>query len=111
MERTAQERAYTDAYPHSEHRIILLDGEPVGRLWLADGPDERLLIDIAVLPEARRQGAGRAATAQAIAEAEALGLRVRVTVERQNTASLALCASLGFVEQGGDELLVSLVRA
>ena len=37
MQFRAQLSAYTQMYPNSCYHVVLLDGKPVGRLWVAPG--------------------------------------------------------------------------
>src|SRR5438045_9747433 len=52
MEFNNEQRWYETAYPDAEHRIILGDGEPIGRILVNRTPESRLLIDVALLPDA-----------------------------------------------------------
>jgi len=67
--------------------------------WLVG--DELQILNLAVHPEARHRGAGRALITLALREAEAVGARViTLEVQRQNAAALALYHELGFRECG-----------
>jgi GNAT superfamily N-acetyltransferase len=90
--------------------VLLLDGRPVGRLWVAWPPDACVLVDMILLPEHRRAGLGTLVVADVLAEADRRSVPVRLTVERTNAPSLAFCARLGFSETGGDEVYVRLER-
>ena len=74
---------------------MLLDGHPVGRLYV-DVDDERVLIvDIALLPEHRGRGIGSALLAGVLAEADRRRLPTRLHVEPDNRAQ-RLYRRLGF---------------
>ena len=63
--------------------------------------DEAEILTLAVHPEARRQGLGRALVEQALAEVTAAGAaRVLLEVAVDNAAARGLYDSLGFVEAG-----------
>ena len=98
------------AYPGSIDEVLLLDGRPVGRLWVAWLADACVLVDMILLPEHRRAGLGTGVVSEILAEAGRRGVPARLTVERSNAASLAFCSRLGFAETGGDEIYVRLER-
>lgn len=106
----ARQREWQAVLPDSTDEVLLLDGRPVGRLWVAWLEGACVLVDMILLPEYRRGGLGTALVGAVLAEADRRGVPVRVTVERTNAASLAFCASLGFAEAGGDEVYVRLER-
>jgi ribosomal protein S18 acetylase RimI-like enzyme len=73
----------------------VIDGEPAGRLYLFRGDREIRIVDIALLPEHRGNGAGSSLLRDVLAEADAGGKRVTIHVERANPA-LRLYERLGF---------------
>jgi ribosomal protein S18 acetylase RimI-like enzyme len=95
MQFDAQDRHYRQHYTTAQFQVILLDGEPVGRLYVDHWPDEIRVVDIAVLTEHRGQGIGTLLMRQILAEGERLGLPVRVHVEQFNPA-LRFYVRLGF---------------
>jgi GNAT superfamily N-acetyltransferase len=106
----AQRREWEARFPGSADEIVLLDGQPVGRLWVAWTHDACVLVDMVLLPEHRRTGIGTEVVGEVLAEADRRGVPVRVTVERANEPSLAFCAKHGFVEVDADEVFVTLER-
>src|SRR6185369_11026995 len=58
MQFAAQQAHYRQTYPKGEHLIVLLDEEPVGRLYVAEIEAEIRIIDITMLPEHRKAGIG-----------------------------------------------------
>jgi len=110
MQLRAQRRAWETRFPGSTDELLLRDGRPVGRIWVAWQPDACVLVDMILLPELRRSGIGTSIVGGIIAEAEQRELPVRVTVERTNTASLAFCEQLGFEQRGADDVYVVLER-
>lgn len=91
----AQDHHYRQHYHHTRFDLVLLDGEPVGRLYVARWAAEIRIVDIALLPEARGRGLGATLLASLLAEADAAGLPVTIHVERENPAR-RLYARLGF---------------
>jgi ribosomal protein S18 acetylase RimI-like enzyme len=91
----AQHSHYRASYPEAEWLIVERQGEPIGRLYLADQGGELLLIDISLLPESRRAGLGGALLRDLLAHARATGQLVSLHVERTNPAQ-RLYERLGF---------------
>lgn len=95
MQFGAQHTYYTDHFAGAAFDLIVLEGKPVGRLYLDRRAEEMRIIDIALLPEHRRQGIGSRLLNEIVAEAQGAGLPVRIHVERNNPA-LGLYRRLGF---------------
>ena len=53
-----QRREYDARFPDAEYHVILIDDQPVGRIWIGRTKEEIRLLDIALLPEFQRRGAG-----------------------------------------------------
>ena len=106
----AQQRGWAAAFPDSTDEVLLLDGRPVGRLWIAWLPDACVLVDMTLFPEHRRGGLGTRIIGAVLSEADRRGVPARLTVERTNAPSLAFCARLGFAVTGGDKVYVRLER-
>ena len=107
MQFEAQSRYYRDHYDEAGFSVILEDGRPVGRLYVARWPGEIRIVDIALLPERRNAGIGSALLGGLISESEASGKPLSIHVERFNPA-LRLYGRLGFevVENKGVYLLM-----
>jgi ribosomal protein S18 acetylase RimI-like enzyme len=99
MQFNAQHRYYTQTFAQADYQIILLAGQPIGRLYIDRRPDEIRLIDIALLPEYRGQGIGSFFLHHVLAEARRSGRPVRIHVEQFNPA-LRLYMRLGFRKMG-----------
>lgn len=106
----AQRLGWEARFPDSAHELILLDGQPVGRAWVAWPPAECRFVDLTLLPEHRRSGVGTQVVREVFAQADRRGVPVRATVERTNAPSLAFSARLGFVVVGEDAVFVSIER-
>ena len=91
----AQHTYYQATYPDAAFDVILLDGRPAGRLYVARLPDQILVIDIALLPEHRNAGIGSRLLRDLLDEAALAGKPVRIHVEKFNPA-LRLYERLGF---------------
>ena len=103
----AQSRHY-ETYEDTSFEVVLVDGEPAGRLIVARWPEEVRVVDIALLPEYRGRGIGGGLMREVIEEAEERGVKTSIHVERFNPAQ-HLYTRLGFrltAETGGVYLLL-----
>lgn len=96
----AQRGDYSARYGHGRHQLVLVEGEPVGRLWVARGEGELRLVDVALLPRFRGSGLGTELVRALQAEATEAGLPLRLSVARDNPAR-RLYARLGFTPVAG----------
>jgi ribosomal protein S18 acetylase RimI-like enzyme len=108
MQVTAQERQYRSLHPDSEHSIVVVDGEAVGRLWVAGDATALRVLDITLLPGHRGHGLGGTLLRRIQEQAVASGRWVRLHVAAGNPAA-SLYARLGFVPCGGDQVHVEMV--
>jgi GNAT superfamily N-acetyltransferase len=106
----AQHAYYHANYTDTSWDVVLLDGEPAGRLYVARWPEEIRIVDIALLPEYRGLGAGTYLVSRLMEEGRRSGRPVSIHVERFNPA-LRLYLRLGFaqVEDRGVYLLMEWV--
>ena len=95
MQFEAQDRYYHEVYPNGAFDVILIEGEPAGRLYVNRGPDEVRIIDIAMLPSYRNRRIGTHLIGALQAEAALARKPLRIHVERFNPA-LRLYERLGF---------------
>ena len=91
----AQHQFYQEHYENATYSVILVDGQPAGRLYLARWPSEIRIMDIALLPAYRGRGVGSALLRDVLAEGGRAGKRVSIHVEKFNPA-LRLYERLGF---------------
>jgi ribosomal protein S18 acetylase RimI-like enzyme len=103
----AQSSYYREHYRETSFDVILADGRPIGRLYVARWPEEIRIVDIALLPEYRDGGIGTKLLEDLISESEASAKPLSIHVERFNPA-LRLYERLGFreVEDKGVYLLM-----
>jgi ribosomal protein S18 acetylase RimI-like enzyme len=102
-----QKQTYGARYPDG-NAVILLEGAPVGRIWLFRGTSEHRLVDISLMPEFRNRGFGVALVMEAIAAARAGGVPLRCSVAATNPGSLRFHQRLGFQIVGQDDLNYNL---
>jgi ribosomal protein S18 acetylase RimI-like enzyme len=95
MQFSAQHQYYQEHYPHAAFDVILVAGQPAGRLYVHRGADEVRIVDIAMLPAWRNHGVGTHLIGALQAEAALARKPLRIHVERLNPA-LSLYERLGF---------------
>jgi ribosomal protein S18 acetylase RimI-like enzyme len=91
----AQDAWWHENYAEASFDVIVVDGEPAGRLYVHRGPREIRIVDIALLPERRSNGIGTRLLEELLTEGDAGGKSVTIHVERMNPA-LRLYERLGF---------------
>lgn len=99
MQFNAQHAWYQEHYVGASFDVILVDGVPVGRLYVHRREKEIRLVDIAFLPEYRNRGLGTAMLRDLFAEAEATAKPLTIHVEKYNPA-MRLYQRLGFTRIG-----------
>ena len=95
----AQHQHWRENYTDTSWDLVLLDGEPVGRLYVARWPDEIRIVDIAIAPAHRGRGLGTRLFGELLAEGDRLGKKTSIHVEVFNPAR-RLYERLGFVQAG-----------
>lgn len=106
----AQHHHYTTHYAGASLQVILVGGEPAGRLYVARWPGEIRIVDIALLPEFRSAGVGSRLLAELLAEADQAGAKISIHVEKHNPA-LRLYQRLGFARAADREVYWLMERA
>lgn len=95
MQFNAQDLDYRRNYPDATYEVVLVNGQPAGRLYVGRWPDELRIIDITLVARFRGQGIGTRLLHELQAEAAAAKKVLRIHVERENPA-LRLYQRLGF---------------
>lgn len=95
MQFQAQHAWYQEHYGDAQFDLVLLDGAPVGRLYVHRRATEIRLVDISLIPELRGKGIGSELLRELMAEAEAAGKPLTIHVEKYNPA-MRLYLRLGF---------------
>jgi ribosomal protein S18 acetylase RimI-like enzyme len=101
LEFRAQEAHFQKHYPDAVRLVVTGRGTAgrhydIGRLYIARWPAEHGIIDIALLPEFRRHGAGEVLLRDLMDEAAAAGKALSILV-RKLDPSIRLYRRLGFV--------------
>lgn len=91
----AQDAWWRTNYAGASFEVVVADGLDAGRLYLWESPSEVRIVDVALLPEARRGGIGTRLVRDVQERAAAAGKSVTIHVERMNPA-LRLYERLGF---------------
>ncbi len=102
-----QRAEYEARFPEARYEVILIDGQPAGRLWVGEAADEMRLLDIALLPEFQNRGVGRLVVGGLIEEAARKSLPLRHMVFILNAGAKRFYERMGFVvfeEFGGGYL-------
>lgn len=89
--------------PDAQHVFLAAeeDGRVLGYAGMMTVLDEGYISNVAVAPEARRRGIGRALVTELLRRSEALSLSfVTLEVREHNEPAIALYAGLGFVPAG-----------
>ncbi|HEY5838828.1 MAG TPA: GNAT family N-acetyltransferase [Pyrinomonadaceae bacterium] len=92
-----QRSQYDTRFPNAEYHVILIDGEPAGRIWIGRRDAEIRLLDIAILPPFQNRGAGTILLRKLMDEAKVTGKRLRHMVFVLNNDAHRFYERLGFV--------------
>lgn len=95
----AQHQYWQENYTNTSWDLIVADGVPIGRLYVARWPEDIRVVDIALIPEHRGGGVGTRLLRGILAEGDASGRKVSIHVEIYNPAR-RLYERLGFVQAG-----------
>lgn len=109
MQFNARNRHYAATFPNADARIILDNGEPIGRLLVDRSRPTIHLVDIAILPAFRRRGIGATLVQALLTEAAAARRTVTLHVLRAGAAR-SLYERLGFAATGGDDVYLEMTR-
>jgi GNAT superfamily N-acetyltransferase len=93
-----QRDQYAARFPDAEYKVICVDEEPSGRIWIGRGSDEIRLLDIALLPKSQNRGVGTILLRRLIDEANVTGKALRHMVFVLNNDAHRFYERLGFVE-------------
>jgi GNAT superfamily N-acetyltransferase len=109
MQQRFQAAAYRDAYPGARYLLLEQDGAPCGRIVVDAGAAALRLVDIALLPERRRQGLGSHIVRALQACAARHAAPMTLAVHHANPHARRWYAALGFVPLSRDALSEQLM--
>ena len=108
MQQQMQAAGYRNSYPDAQYQVLELDGAAVGRLVTAAVAGAVRVVDIAVMPQARRRGIGGETLQQVQQQAARSGRDVTLAVHKDNAGARRLYAALGFAVEGEDAFSLQL---
>lgn len=92
-----QEEEYRQRYPDARYSVVLVDGEPAGRIWVGVDDRQIRLLDIAIVPQFQNRGVGTYLLRQLMAEAAEAKKPLRHMVFVLNDNAHRFYERLGFV--------------
>ncbi|MBC8032035.1 MAG: GNAT family N-acetyltransferase [Pyrinomonadaceae bacterium] len=92
-----QRREYDARFPDARHQLILIDDEPAGRIWVGEDKEQIRLLDISLLPQFQKHGAGTKLLRELMDEAARAGKLLRHMVFVLNNDAHRFYERLGFV--------------
>ncbi len=109
MQQNAQEMGFRHQFPQARQWLLLRSGNPIGRAVVDDAPGALHLVDIVVLPAARRCGAATAVLRALQAHAQGHRQALSLNVSHTNPAARRLYDQLGFTATSQDDMLTQMV--
>ena len=103
----AQNQAYLAQYPEANFDLVLVNEIPAGKMFAQRGPNNFVLIDIALLPEHRNVGIATELVGDLIEEASTAGQALHAHVQKDNPAQY-LWQRLGFRQVSDDGVYLKL---
>jgi ribosomal protein S18 acetylase RimI-like enzyme len=97
MQFSAQQKHYRAYFPQAAHEMILIESQPVGRLYVDRRDNELRILDVTLLPQTRGRGIGTQILLDLMKEADQGNRTCSIYVESFNR-SLGLFQRLGFVK-------------
>ena len=91
-----QRKEYETRFPDADYRVIVIDRQPAGRIWIGADNEQIRLLDIALLPEFQNRGVGTALLERLKTEAQGAGKALRHMVFVLNNNADRFYERLGF---------------
>jgi len=91
-----QREQYAARFPDAEYKVIEVDNQPAGRVWVGENETEIRLLDIALLPEFQNRGIGNLLLRELIERARLAGKPLRHMVFMLNSEAHRFYERLGF---------------
>ena len=92
-----QRQEYDARYPEARYQVILVNGQPAGRIWVGEDDTQIRLLDIGLLEQFQNRGVGTYLLKQLIAEAAEKNKALRHMVFVLNNNAHRFYERLGFV--------------
>jgi ribosomal protein S18 acetylase RimI-like enzyme len=106
----AQHQFWRENYQDTSWDLIVDEGRPIGRLYVARWAEEIRIVDIALMPEHRGSGVGTRLIRRLFDEGDASGRKVSIHVEIFNPAR-RLYDRMGFVQAAERGVYLLMERA
>ena len=91
-----QRAEYSSRFPDADYRLIVVDEQPAGRIWVGRDDEQIRLLDIALLPEFQNRGVGTALLRQLMDQATKAAKPLRHMVFVLNNDAERFYLRLGF---------------
>lgn len=104
MQQQVQQMGLRSNFPDARQWVLESGGRAIGRLVVDFGSADIRLVDIAILPDARRTGAAKAVLRALQAAAAGQRLGMSLAVSKTNPAARSLYQGLGFQVTSEDEV-------
>lgn len=108
MQFTAQLQTFQSQFRDTGNSIVLLDEQPVARLWVDENAEEVRIVDFAVLPEFRNRGIGSQVVKSVMDRASRTGKPLRHRVMKTNHNAIQFQLGMGYAITGDDGLYLSM---
>jgi GNAT superfamily N-acetyltransferase len=92
-----QRREYDARFPDARYEVILVDGQPAGRIWVGSDDEQIRLLDIALLKQFQNRGVGTLLVRRLMDEALGANKFLRHMVFALNNDAHRFYERLGFV--------------
>jgi GNAT superfamily N-acetyltransferase len=92
-----QRKEYETRFPDARYCLIVVDGQPAGRIWVGSDDEQIRLLDIAVLKDFQNRGVGTALVSALVDEAARKKKPLRHMVFVLNNDAHRFYERLGFV--------------
>jgi ribosomal protein S18 acetylase RimI-like enzyme len=109
MQQRMQETGYRNAFPEAVHYILERAGNKIGRVIINAIAEEIRLIDISLIPQARRQGIGKTVLTSLQASAAAMRLPLCLSAPRSNPRAKKLYLSCGLHTYASDDIAEQMI--
>ncbi len=91
-----QRKEYETRFPDADYRVIVIDRQRAGRIWIGSDDEQIRLLDIALLPEFQNRGVGTVLLERLKTEAQSKGKALRHMVFVLNNNADRFYERLGF---------------
>jgi GNAT superfamily N-acetyltransferase len=107
-----QQRHFIERHPDARFLLLVLDGQPIGRLSWQASAERVTLVDLCLAPAWRRRGVGSRVLGWLAESADRRGQPIGLHIARDN-AACRLARRFGFTDDSADggSLCVALTRA